>query len=235
MRWRLLRRRLTISAPRMAVRSALPWPLRWLAVGLMLGLSAAVALWAFEFGKEFAGLERDAQRQLQALRGEVLQLRQTSADALARASSADTTIATERAAQAALSEQLKQLEAENARLRSDLKLFETLIPGSAKDPLTVRGLQAERIGASQLKWQVLLMQPARNAPEFAGQIEVGLTGSITGKPWAWEPAASQPVALRQYLRVEGVLDLPADAVVKTLTVKLRQGGTTKTAAAIRLP
>ena len=32
LKFRLFRRRLTISSPRMAVRSALPWPLRWLAV-----------------------------------------------------------------------------------------------------------------------------------------------------------------------------------------------------------
>ena len=47
MRFRLLRRRLTISAPRVAVRSALPWPLRWLVLALVMGLSGAAALWAF--------------------------------------------------------------------------------------------------------------------------------------------------------------------------------------------
>lgn len=57
MRFRLLRRRLTISAPRVAIRSAMPWPLRWLVLALALGLSAATALWAFEFGKSIAGLE----------------------------------------------------------------------------------------------------------------------------------------------------------------------------------
>jgi len=48
MRFRLLRRRLTISAPRVAVRNAMPWPLRWLIIAVVLGLCAAVALWAFE-------------------------------------------------------------------------------------------------------------------------------------------------------------------------------------------
>ena len=47
MRFRLLRRRLTISAPRMAVRSTLPWPLRWLLGALVLGFSGALALWEF--------------------------------------------------------------------------------------------------------------------------------------------------------------------------------------------
>ena len=57
MRFRLLRRRLTISAPRVAIRSALPWPVRWLALAVVLGFCAAVALWAFEFGKSIAGLD----------------------------------------------------------------------------------------------------------------------------------------------------------------------------------
>ena len=47
MRFRLLRRRLTISAPRMAVRSAMPWPLRWVVVAIVLGFCAALGLWAF--------------------------------------------------------------------------------------------------------------------------------------------------------------------------------------------
>jgi hypothetical protein len=62
MRWKLLRRRLSVSAPRMIVRSHLPWPLRWAVVALTLGFSAALALWAFEFGKEIAGLDRQRTR-----------------------------------------------------------------------------------------------------------------------------------------------------------------------------
>ena len=59
MRWKLLRRRLSVSAPRMTVRSHLPWPIRWAVAALALGFSAALALWAFEFGKGIAGLDRD--------------------------------------------------------------------------------------------------------------------------------------------------------------------------------
>ena len=69
MRLRLWRRRLTISAPRMAIRSALPWPLRWLLGGLVLGLSAALALWAFEFGREIAGRQHNLEFLFQTLRG----------------------------------------------------------------------------------------------------------------------------------------------------------------------
>ncbi len=75
LKFRLFRRRLTISSPRMAVRSALPWPLRWVAGALMLGFSAAIALWAFEFGKGIAGLDTNAKQELSLLRQEVATLR----------------------------------------------------------------------------------------------------------------------------------------------------------------
>src|SRR2546423_4923478 len=74
MRWKLLRRRLSISAPRMIVRSHLPWPLRWALAALVFGFSAAIATWAFEFGKDIAGLDRDAKAELAKLRVEVAQL-----------------------------------------------------------------------------------------------------------------------------------------------------------------
>ena len=52
MRLRLLRRRLTVSSPRMAIRSHTPWPLRWLlaavvlvAVAGLFSLSALQQLW----------------------------------------------------------------------------------------------------------------------------------------------------------------------------------------------
>ena len=67
MRWKLWRRRLSVSAPRMIVRSHLPWPLRWAVAAVVLGFSAAIALWAFEFGKDIAGLDRDAKAQVAQL------------------------------------------------------------------------------------------------------------------------------------------------------------------------
>ena len=44
-------------------------------LALMLGFSAAIALWAFEFGKDIAGLDRGAQQELERARDELTQLR----------------------------------------------------------------------------------------------------------------------------------------------------------------
>src|SRR5580658_9055567 len=99
MRFKLLRRRMSISAPRMIVRSHLAWPLRWAVVALALGFSAALALWAFEFGKNIAGLDRNASDELHQLRVEVTQLRDEREKAISIANTAESLLRTERTVQ----------------------------------------------------------------------------------------------------------------------------------------
>src|SRR5213083_2727736 len=96
MRWKLMRRRLSVSAPRMIVRSHLPWPLRWAVAALMLGFSAALAMWAFEFGKDIAGLDRHAKEELTKLRLEVEQLRGEREKAISIANTAESLLKTEK-------------------------------------------------------------------------------------------------------------------------------------------
>ena len=142
MRWKLFRRRLSISAPRMIVRSHLPWPLRWVVYALALGFSAALALWAFELGKTIAGLDRDAKEELAALRVEVAALRGEREKALSTANTAESLLKTEKAAQDKLAQQLKLVESENLTLKNDLGFFERLMPAGASEGIAIRGLQA---------------------------------------------------------------------------------------------
>lgn len=207
----------------MSVRSALPWPLRWLGAAVMLGLCGALALWAFEFGKDIAGLDRNAREELERLRAEVVTLRADLAALSSEDHTAQSRLTTERSLQEQLRMQIRQLEADNQALRNDLGFFERLIPAGG-DALAIRGLQAERLSATQWRWQVLMIQAARNAPDFKGALEISFTGTLAGKPWSAKHApAPQPVLVKGYLRQEGVVDLPAQAVVKTVTAKLLQG------------
>lgn len=224
MRWKLLRRRLSISAPRMIVRSHLPWPLRWVVLAVAFGFSAALALWAFEFGKDIAGLERGAKEELTQLRAEVQRLRDERERAQSIANTADSLLKTERATQDKLSQQLRQAEAQVLALKADLGFFERLLPANA-DGLAVRGLQAEPVQPGQLRYQLLVMQSGKSPPEFKGRYELQLIGSLDGKPWSYTPPTGVKVlALRQYARVEGLIDHPASAVVKTVQVRVLDNG-----------
>ena len=224
---RLLRRRLAASTPRMAVRSSMPWPLRWLVAATVLGFSAAVALWAFEFGKDIAGLDRHAQEELQQLRSEVLRLRDDLSAARSVSNAADSLITTERVTQQQLQQQIRQLETENQSLRADLGFFERLLPAQNGQSLDIRGLHAEPGEPGQWRWQVLVIQPGRQTPDFEGTLEVSLAGTLAGQPWTMPTPVRQPVSIRRYLRQEGIIPVPAQVSVRTVTARVLQGATVR--------
>ena len=235
MRWKLLRRRMSISAPRMIVRSDLAWPLRWAILALAFGFSAALALWAFEFGKDIAGLERGAKEELSQLRAEVQRLRDERERTLSIANTADSLLKTERATQDKLMQQLRQAEAEALALKADLGFFERLLP-AAGEGLAVRALQAEPMQPGQLRYQLLVMQSGKSPAEFKGRYEIQVAGTLDGRPWSLAmPAGPQPISLRQYARVEGRIEHPPGAVVKTVQVRVMdQSGGLKATQAVKL-
>ena len=235
MRFRLLRRRLTISAPRMAVRSALAWPFRWIMLALAFGFCAAIALWAFEQGRSLAGLDRSDKEELIRLRAEFDQLKEASDKALSIANTSGSLLTAERAAQERLIVQVKQLQADNQSLRDDLGFFDKLMPASGGEGIAIRGLQTDLISPTQLKWQVLVMQPVKNAPQFSGKLELTFAGTLNGKPWVMPmPGGAQAIQLKQYRRVEGVVSLPALAVIQSVSAKLTDGSTTRAVQTIKL-
>jgi hypothetical protein len=235
MRFRLLRRRLTISAPRMAVRSATPWPLRWAGIAIMLGFCAAIALWAFEFGKSIAGLDTNAKEELLRLRDDVAKLRDERDKVQSIYNTSASLLTAEKSAQERLATQIKALEIENRALRDDLGFFEKLIPTGGSESVAIRALQAEPLGGTQLRWQILVIQPVKNAPEFRGKLEIAFSGTLNGKPWTMQlPGGAQALQFRQYQRVEGMVDLPPLAMVKNVSAKVVEGTTTRAVQNIKL-
>ena len=220
----------------MAVRSALPWPLRWAVVAIVLGFCAAISLWAFEFGKSIAGLDSGAREELLRLRGDVEKLRGERDKAQSVLNTSSSLITAEKTAQQRLTSQIKTLESENRALRDDLGFFEKLIPTTGGEGIAIRGLHAEVLaGSTQLRWQVLVMQPARNAAEFRGKLELSLSGTMNGKPWTMEmPGGAQLLHFRQYRRVEGMIEVPAQAVVKNVSAKLVEGTATRAVQSVKL-
>jgi hypothetical protein len=227
MRLKLLRRRLSISAPRMTVRSHLPWPLRWAVMALMLGLSAALAMWAFEFGKGITGIDADSKEELARLRAENKALSAEHEKLLSTANTSESLIKTEKTVQDSLTSQVKQLEATNAQLKDDLRFFERLIPANQEKSLAIRALQVEAAELGQYKYRMLVIQTGKNPPEFMGRYDLQLTGTQAGKPWtstypdaAKQADAAYRLSFKSYQRVEGTLVLPAETVLKSIQARV---------------
>lgn len=242
MRLRLFLRRLTVSAPRMSVRSAMPWPFRWVILAIVFGFCAAIGLWAFEFGKNIAGLDKGTKEELQqtrlaldALRGEVARMKAERDKAQSIANTADTLLISEKVTQEKLAAQNKQLETDNQSLRDDLGFFEKLIPTSGVQGIAIRSLQAEVVGGREVKWQVLAIQALKSPTEFNGRMELSFSGTLNGKPWtAALPGGPQAFKLKQYGRIEGVFELPPQAVVKGVTARVMEGTVVKATQSIKL-
>jgi hypothetical protein len=220
----------------MIVRSHLPWPLRWAVAAVVLGFSAAIALWAFEFGKNIAGLDKDAKEELARLRTEVQQLKAEHAKARQIADTAESLLKTEHAAQQALAQQLRQAEADKQTLQADLGFFERLLPAAAGEGVQLRGLQAEAKAPGQMRYQMLVVQNGKPSADFKGRYELLLSGQLDGKPWSQPlPGGPLPLQLRQYARVEGMIDHPEAAVIKTVQARvLDQQGAVKATQTLKL-
>jgi hypothetical protein len=226
----------------MAVRSALPWPLRWALLAIVFGFCAAIGLWAFEFGKDIAGLDHGTKEELQrvhadllALRGELATMKEARDKAQSIANTADTLLTTEKVSKERLATQNKQLEADNRNLRDDLGFFEALIPTSGVGGIAIRGLQAELHGGRELTWQVMVMQSLKNAPELSARLELSFVGVQNGKPWQTNlPGGAKPLKLKQYGRIKGSFELPAHTTIKGVTAKVLEGSETKAVQSIKL-
>jgi hypothetical protein len=244
MRFRLLRRRLTISAPSMAIRSSMPWPLRWVFAALVLGFCAAIGLWAFELGKDLTGIDSNAKQELAQLRVENVQLKEERDKAQSVLNTSGSLLTAEKATQDKLLSQIKLLESENRALKDDLGFFEKLIPTGGNEGVAIRGLQAEPLNAgAQLKWQVLVIQPTKNAPAFNGKLEITLSGlqggapgtGLGGKPWTQVVGgAAQTLQFTQYRRLENVIDLPPQVVVKQVSAKVTEGASTRAVQTLKI-
>jgi myo-inositol catabolism protein IolC len=96
-----------------------------------------------------------------------------------------------------------------------------MFPPSGSDRVAVRALQAEARAPGQLRYQMLVMQNGKASSEFSGRYELTLAGTVDGRPWSLPmPGGGKPLQLKQYARVEGLLEYPEEAVVKTLQVKV---------------
>ena len=202
----------------------------------MFGFMAAVSLWAFEFGKIIAGLDRDDEAELTKLRIEVAALKNEREKTLSVANTAEGLLKAEKVSQEKSAQQLRQTETENLSLKNNLGFFERLLPTSAAYGQAVRALQAQVEGPGRIKYLLLVMQAGKTQPEFQGRCEVTMVGMLEGKAWSAVVAgAARNILLKQSLHFEGEAEHLAAAVVKGVSDKVTDvSGAVKATASVKL-
>lgn len=227
---RRFRRRFGIAAPRVVVRSHLPWS--WLATAAVLLLLLVIAaVWAIMQHNESGALGRelDNQRQIiQEQREELHLLRST-------AGTEKNAVHMERAAQQQLLARIRGLEQENASLKEDILLFERLIPVVGEEAaLRIENFRLTPEGKGRYRYRLLLaFQPSKQAPDFRGRLQLAVVFALAGKeqqlllPEGRGEAADFHIEMKHFLRREGVIELPSEAQLRSIEARILLGDTLK--------
>jgi len=241
---RRLRSRFGISAPRVLVRTHLPWYWRALSVVVLSGASLALAGWIYDAGQRFAGFHQGAsEHEIAEMRERMAQL-QTDLEAARKvANASESRLRIESTAQERLTAQLRTLEEENTRLKSDLATFESLAGEQVGNSgLAISRLQVLPVGGGEYRYRLLVAQTGeKKDKEFNGMIQLVATvqqGKDTAMmqfPAAGDPAASQyQVRFRYFRRLEGTFKLAAEARIQRVEVRLIQDGAVKASQSVAL-
>ena len=236
-RFRKLRQRFGIAAPSVAVRTQVPWYLRWLGLAVMLAFSAALAAWMYDAGRRFAGFDRsEVEQEMSAARNELVKLRDELEKLRALANAADSKVSIERTTQQKLAQQIKGMEQENARLREELAIFESMLASETASaaPLSILRFKVEPdLLPGEFRYRVLLLASgSRRGKEFQGRLELvvalteeGRSAMITVPAAGDAEAGNFRLAFKHFQRIDGVFRVNPKARLGNVQLRVYETGT----------
>ena len=242
---RRLRGRFGISAPRVAVRTHIPWYWRVLAAIVVISTSLALAGWIYDAGRRFAGFDRsETEQEMSILRERVSELQKEEARLRALANSSESSMQIERTAQQQLARQVKMLEEENARLKEDQAFFENLAVAEGKEA----GFSLNRLRVDpdsvpgQYRFRALAAaQGGKKDREFKGSLQLVIALQQDGKSAMMVlPTQNDPnrqrfnISFKHFLRVDGTFQVPPGARIASVELRLMQEGAMRATQTITL-
>ncbi|RZS77067.1 DUF6776 family protein [Pigmentiphaga kullae] len=234
--------------------AASPW--RIVVLVLLLALGAAMGTGLYESARRVFGGPQISASELAQLRAEHQRLIADNERLQGSLAAAESRLEIERAAKDQFAADLRAAQKEMGDMRNDLAFFDQLIPMDPRQAqVNIRSAELERQG-ELLRYRVLLMRGGRPSGEFSGRLQFSASGvragtattldlhpfSVPTEALAGEAApvalpAADPLALRfrQYQRAEGSLAVPAGFVVRSVTVRVVEGGVVRSQSTINLP
>ena len=231
--WKV-RQRFGITAPRVAVRAQVPWYARWLGILVLAGFSGAIALWVFDAGLQFAGYDlRESGKEREELR-RGLETAQAELERLRGvANAADSKLSIERAAQQSLAQQVRSLEAENAKLREETAIFESMLSSDARNgiPLSIRRFRVEPLQTGEYRYRLIVLASGVRRGEFRGHYDLvlrlsrdGRSAMMTLPEGTGSAAAGFGLEFRTFHRIEGTFRAPPGSRVDSVQVRIYEAG-----------
>jgi hypothetical protein len=236
--WRRVRQNFGISAPRMAVRTHLPWWGRGAMLAVLLAIIGGMWWWGFDFGQIFGGFNRkEVEATLATLDADNAALRAEAIRLRARTSQLESELAMTSGAQATLSKQAAELANENSQIKEELTFLRQLVADSNKQVgLSIQRVVVERERDDAFHYSMLIVRGGNPGDEFDGTVTLNAT---VQQPPGTAPAHSTVVTLpddepasaaalklkfKYYQRLEGTIRVASGAQVRSVTVRAFEAG-----------
>jgi hypothetical protein len=233
LKYKLWVRRLSVSAPKMTIKTQMSLSFRLLFLALVLGLGGAVSMWTYDLGRSITGFNpRETSDQLAIFQEQIEKLRAERDEFSGTVNAAESKLNIERSAQKQLVMQVKTLESENIKLKEDLAFFESLLPAdTGAQGISIRRLKVDTIAPNQLRYRLLIMQGGKGEQYFVGNLQLAITvlqngadAMITFPEGKLGDADKFKLGFKHYQRVEGVLTLPEGASMKAVQARVLERG-----------
>ena len=233
LKFKLWLRRWSISAPRMTIRTYLPWPLKAVFFAVVVGVGGAIAMWGYDLGRSLTGFSPGATKEQLANYKEQLEKLSAERDQLSTTvNAAESQLNIQHSTQKQLAAQVKTLEGDNTKLKEDLAFFESLLPAdTGSQGVSISRLKAEIVAPNQLRYRLLVMQGGKGEHDFVGNLQLTVTVLQGGKSAMMifpETTSTDTekfkLGFKHYQRIEGVLTLPEGASMKMVQARILDKG-----------
>jgi len=232
--FRTLKRRFGIFAPRVAVRAHMPWYWRWLGYLALGALVVGIGWTTYDYGMELAGFRQSEAQRVIARLTEEIQSRDTRIGELrTQVAATERQLQIDRATYGDLGRQVKLLSEENAGLKEDLALFQSLMTSGEKE----MGLSINRFRVQpdslpgEYRYRFLLVQSGQRVKEFQGtlqfvvNLEQGDRKFVVTLPLEEQKSAKEyQLNFKFFQRVEGTFKVAPGTVVRSLQVRVFESG-----------
>jgi hypothetical protein len=240
---------MSISAPKMTIKSHLPWSVK--IVFMLIGALVICTIAFFVFNQEQsfvpgnlgAGTGARDER-IAALTEQVKQLTEERDSYSTTVNASESQRNIQRATESQVASQVKTLETENAKLKEDLAFFESLLPTNiGVQGITLQRFKAELGDSNRLRYRLLVMQGQNpngvhlfvgNLQLFVTVLQQGQTKIINFPAAGASDAANFALSFKYYQRLEGELTLPDGATVKTVQARVLEKGQLRAQQAVNL-
>lgn len=228
--WRKIRSKIGIRSDKVAIRSHVPWYIKFGGYGIAMGVAAAVAWFVVDNSYRITGFSREeATQQIATLTAEKQKLQLSFEAAKSQLNDIESQLKVEKSAQAELSKNLSQLQDENASLKEDLGFLRNIMSvGSVPEGLSIANLKVEADALpNEYRYRLLLTQGGQRKLDFKGKVQViarvqqgANQTALSFPPDSELRAAGNEIEFRYYQKVDGRFKIPEGAQLKSVQIRV---------------